>query len=686
MTSRISVVALCLCLPLTSLRAGEVYEVWGGNGGVDWTSVDTWPGYTLLGSSTVTAFFSGSYSNYVIATRSRVGVDAVMGSDGSYLSEANQPDPWSFSSLTEISGPTNGVLYELGYAPAGPTIHEQIPLRGDNWNGITVYVGDFAPAPPQVQVSQGEYTSKVVLIWNADGATGFTVARSSSMEYPSSTNIYVGTATNFVDTNVADRVPYYYWVQATNSVGSSPLGRGLLGYSLIPTGTATRLWTRVWGSTNDDYADGLVIDRDGAIYITGDTYEGAWDGQTNQGYDDGWLTKYTTNGVREWTRMWGGPGYESVRDIAVDSTAGVYVVGSTYGILDGQTNTGQRDVFLVKFSTNGIKEWTRMWGSTNYDGSSAVCSDSNNNVYVVGSTDGGQFDGQSNTGSENAFLTKFSAAGARLWSRVWGETSTAAYAVCPGASNSIYVAGSTYNGFDGQANPRGYGAFLSKFLNDGTRLWSRILTNGPAMEAVEVVADSDGNAYLGGTDGSSSFTAKYTSSGNQSWYHVQGLSYLAGLAYSATGALLALSEDFDGTVRLTKISSNGTELYVVPWSSSVLYVDDIARTPSGNIYLVGDAENSLGGQGVPSGRNPFLSKWVDDEFPLPEAQSLGLTSGVVGGVVTGALGADYSVEVSTNMQEWATLLVTNRPTMPFQWQDTNTPADRTFYRIQIGPP
>jgi hypothetical protein len=688
MISRFAVVAACLYLNFNRVYAGEVYEVWGGNDDVTWGDVDTWSGYNLLGTSTSTAFFAGSYSNYVIATRSRVGVDAIMGADGTYGSQANQADPWWYSGFTPLYGTPDDLLYIMGYAPAGPFIHGQVSFKGNNWTGITVFAKDLPPNAPSVSISQGDYTNKISLTWQAvDDATGYKVARSTSPDYSSATNIYMGTSTNLVDTNVTDRVPFYYWVQATNGAGASLSGRGFLGYSMTPTGAATRLWTRSWGSTNDDYAEGLTVDRDGAIYVTGDTYEGAWDGQTNQGSNDGWLTKYTTNGVREWTRMWGSPNSEYVGDIAVDSTAGVYVVGSTYGILDEQTNTGWRNVFLIKYATNGIKDWTRMWGSTNHDFGSAVCLDSNNNVYVVGYTqNGGPFDGETTTGYQNAFLTKFSSAGARLWSRVWGETGITAYAVCPGVSNSLFVAGSAYSGFDGQDNPQGYGAFISRFLNDGTRLWSRILTNGPAMEAMEVVADSDGNAYVGGTDGISSFLAKYTPSGDRSWYHVQGLSYLAGLAYSATGELLALSENFHGTVRLTKISANGTELYVGPWSSSVLYVDDLACTPGGNIYLAGEAENSIGGQDVPSGRNPYLSKWVDGGFPLPEARSLDLTSGVVGGVVTGAFGADYSVEVSTNMQEWTTILVTNRPAMPFQWQDTNTPADRTFYRVQIGPP
>ncbi len=55
--------------------------------------------------------------------------------------------------------------------------------------------------------------------------------------------------------------------------------------------------------------------------------------------------------------------------------------------------------------------------------------------------------------------------------------------------------------------------------------------------------------------------------------------------------------------------------------------------------------------------------------------------------LNGETGPDYAVQVSTNLLDWTTLLITNSPAMPWQWTATNQanfPAQ--FYRIKTGPP
>ena len=71
----------------------------------------------------------------------------------------------------------------------------------------------------------------------------------------------------------------------------------------------------------------------------------------------------------------------------------------------------------------------------------------------------------------------------------------------------------------------------------------------------------------------------------------------------------------------------------------------------------------------------------------PALSSVGLNSGRVEFRVSGQAGPDYAVQVSSNLTDWSTLLMTNSPPMPFSWIDTNAatlPAQ--FYRIKVGPP
>ena len=46
----------------------------------------------------------------------------------------------------------------------------------------------------------------------------------------------------------------------------------------------------------------------------------------------------------------------------VDDVGNAWVAGSTFGSLDGHTNAGSRDMFLMKFDAQGVHQWTRQRG------------------------------------------------------------------------------------------------------------------------------------------------------------------------------------------------------------------------------------------------------------------------------------------------------------------------------------
>ena len=59
------------------------------------------------------------------------------------------------------------------------------------------------------------------------------------------------------------------------------------------------------------------------------------------------------------------------RDIGIgvttDSSDNIYVTGYTLGELDGNTNSGGRDIFLLKYTSIGTKQWTKQLGTSNFD-------------------------------------------------------------------------------------------------------------------------------------------------------------------------------------------------------------------------------------------------------------------------------------------------------------------------------
>ena len=125
-------------------------------------------------------------------------------------------------------------------------------------------------------------------------------------------------------------------------------------------------WTKQLGTKRNDRATGVATDSSGNIYVTGYTY---WklDGNTYAGSNDAFVVKYNSSGTKQWTKQFGTPSSDLADGVATDSSGNLYVVGYTYGDLDGNTNTGASDIFVVKYNSSGTKQWTKQLGSSSRD-------------------------------------------------------------------------------------------------------------------------------------------------------------------------------------------------------------------------------------------------------------------------------------------------------------------------------
>ena len=150
---------------------------------------------------------------------------------------------------------------------------------------------------------------------------------------------------------------------------------------------------------------------------------GALDGETNSGGNDIFLTKYDASGARQWTRLSGTAGGDESgwAAVAVYGSDSIYVTGYTSGALDGETNAGGSDIFLMKYNSSGTKQWTRLLGTASSDVGWSVAVDGSGNVYVAGTTEG-DLDGQTNSGGTyDTFLTKYNSSGTKQWTRLLGN-------------------------------------------------------------------------------------------------------------------------------------------------------------------------------------------------------------------------------------------------------------------------
>ena len=86
------------------------------------------------------------------------------------------------------------------------------------------------------------------------------------------------------------------------------------------------------------------------------------------------LMRFNSLGELQWQQKWGGENYETLNDVAIDSENNIYIYGSS-----------EQDVFILKYNSSGDLLWVHIFEETgviNYGGSMII--DSENNIIVSG--------------------------------------------------------------------------------------------------------------------------------------------------------------------------------------------------------------------------------------------------------------------------------------------------------------
>jgi len=99
---------------------------------------------------------------------------------------------------------------------------------------------------------------------------------------------------------------------------------------------------------------GMVIDKtsEANIWVAGYVSSNC-DGQTLSGTEDMFLMKFNSGGELQSTFLKGASGASTgANGITADSSGYIYVMGQTTGTLNGQTLTGDKEVFLIKFDAS----------------------------------------------------------------------------------------------------------------------------------------------------------------------------------------------------------------------------------------------------------------------------------------------------------------------------------------------
>jgi len=298
-----------------------------------------------------------------------------------------------------------------------------------------------------------------------------------------------------------------------------------------------------------------------------------------------------------WSTYHGGTGNDAAADVTTDASGNVYMAGRTYSAASIATTgahqvtlSGTNDAFIAKYSASGTLLWATYYGGSGNESGDAISTDASGNVYLAGGT-----------GSSSGIATS-------------------------GAHQATFAGGSGLSLGD---------AYVAKFTSAGVLTWATYY-GGPSEEwATCVAADASGNVYLGGYTQSltgistpgchqashpnfinySGYLVKFNSSGTRQWgtYYggtsgerIMGLAldasaniYFVGDASSSTGISTAgahqVVKSTGGDAMIVKFNTAGTRLwgtYFGNTGSDLLY--DIALDGGGNLCMGGITSSPAG--------------------------------------------------------------------------------------------
>ncbi|MCP4135095.1 MAG: hypothetical protein GY754_29235, partial [bacterium] len=432
-------------------------------------------------------FSSGSSEYIVIAedsSKATYTVSVTIGANPWQGTVQISSGSWDYGGDTVVDN--NGNAYVVGYTSG-------VLESGATAQGYDIFIIKFNPAGEQEWVRQpgssGYERTEAVAIDN-DGyiyITGYTTGELVPGSQVGGMDIFLikydslgnsvwkkqfGTSETDRGNNVAvDNNGSVYVTGYTNGVlyNDSEKGSGDDIILVKYTTSGTPVWIRQIGSSAEDHGYGLTTDSSGNIYITGRT-KGSLNGNPYAGSSDIFLTKFNSSGDRSWTDQFGTSGSDEGKGVAVDKSGNIFITGQSAGNLDGNSNLefGYSDIFLSRYNSSGKRQWTKMTGSTKIDSSNDITIDSNDFIYISGSTEGNMYG--ISAGNNDLFLAKYNQSGGIDWSKQLGSSGhDNPRGIACFRSDYIYITGYTQGNLDGNSPTPGRDIFLVQYDSSGIK-------------------------------------------------------------------------------------------------------------------------------------------------------------------------------------------------------------------------
>jgi len=235
------------------------------------------------------------------------------------------------------------------------------------------------------------------------------------------------------------------------------------------------IWSKTYPDAPQSGWTGLVQTGDGGYALAAGTYGLA-------GGIDVTLTKLDTTGNIQWTKSYGGSGFDCTNALIQMSDGGYAIAGRT------TSSTGNQDFLLIRTDASGNMLWSKAYGGPSEDGASDMVGTADGGFAIVGYTY------SYGAGGMDAWLVKIDSNGNMLWDKTYGGTGTDLGT----AIVQTFDGGYALTGPTSSFGAGSYDFYLVRTDANGNLLWSDAY-GGPNYDwASGIIQASDGGYVLVG--------------------------------------------------------------------------------------------------------------------------------------------------------------------------------------------
>jgi RTX calcium-binding nonapeptide repeat (4 copies)/Beta-propeller repeat len=254
-----------------------------------------------------------------------------------------------------------------------------------------------------------------------------------------------------------------------------------------------RQWYNEFGTSDYDEPYALAVSNDGSVYAAGWSFSNFGGANSAQGSYDGAIAKLNSQGQVQWQRNLGTSDYEWIWGVDTDSQNNLYVSGWTLGAFPGNTNAGAADAFLAKYDKDGNRLWVKQFGTAGDDQAFRMAIDANDNIFITGYTDSNL--GGTNAGSTDAWVARYDTSGNRAWIRQFGSAEAEQGNGITVNSTGVYVSGIT-QGSLGATNAGSFDSWVAKLSLSGNLLSFGAAAPATSTASTYAVGNTGGNATV----------------------------------------------------------------------------------------------------------------------------------------------------------------------------------------------